>query len=39
MKKLIKKNKNNERRKTMLASEEVLRKDWNNKEDERWNDL
>jgi len=24
---------------TMLASENVLRKDWNNKEDERWNEL
>ena len=24
---------------TMLASENVLKKDWNNKEDERWNEL
>lgn len=24
---------------TMLASENVLKKDWNNKEDERWNKL
>ncbi len=24
---------------TMLASEEVLKKDWNNELDERWNDV
>jgi hypothetical protein len=24
---------------TMLASEEVLKKDWDNKKDERWNDV
>jgi len=24
---------------TMLASEEVLKKDWDNKLDERWNDV
>ncbi len=24
---------------TMLASEEILRKEWNNKADERWNDV
>ncbi|MBI2112179.1 hypothetical protein HYT52_01440 [Candidatus Woesearchaeota archaeon] len=24
---------------TMLASEEVLRKDWDNEADERWNDV
>ena len=24
---------------TMLASEEVLKKDWDNPEDERWNDV
>ena len=24
---------------TMLASEEVLKKEWDNKEDERWNDV
>ncbi len=24
---------------TMLASEKVLKKDWDNKEDERWNDV
>jgi len=24
---------------TMLASEEVLKKEWNNEEDERWNNV
>ena len=24
---------------TMLASEKILKKDWNNQEDERWNEL
>lgn len=24
---------------TMLASEDVLKKEWNNKKDERWNDV
>lgn len=24
---------------TMLTSEEVLKKDWNNKSDEKWNEL
>lgn len=24
---------------TMLASEEILKKDWDNKQDERWNNL
>jgi len=30
---------NNETIITMLASEEVLKKEWNNDADERWNDL
>ena len=32
-------NKNNEGIITMLASEEVLKKDWDNKNDERWNNV
>jgi len=31
--------KDNESVFTMLASEDVLRKEWDNKEDERWNDI
>ncbi len=33
------KNKRKESILTMLASEEVLKKDWDNEEDERWNDV
>jgi len=33
------KSKNEENILTMLASESVLKKDWNNKLDERWNDV
>jgi len=36
---LLERNRNNESVLTMLASEEVLKKDWDNKEDERWNDV
>jgi predicted CopG family antitoxin len=32
-------NKNKESIFTMVASESVLKKDWDNKEDERWNDI
>lgn len=32
-------NKNKESILTMLASEDVLRKDWDNESDERWNDV
>jgi len=31
--------KNNESVMTMLASEEILKKDWDNKLDERWNNV
>jgi len=31
--------KDNESIMTMLASEEVLKKDWDNEEDERWNNV
>lgn len=33
------KNKNKEGILTMLASEEVLKKDWDNEADERWNNV
>ena len=33
------KNSNKESILTMLASEKVLEKDWDNKEDERWNNV
>jgi predicted CopG family antitoxin len=36
---LIKKHPQKESILTMLASENVLKKDWNNKSDERWNDV
>ena len=32
-------NENSENILTMLASEDVLKKDWENKEDERWNNV
>ena len=35
----LEKNKNKESILTMLASEAVLEKDWNNKFDERWNNV
>ncbi|MEK6906353.1 MAG: hypothetical protein AABW81_01890 [Nanoarchaeota archaeon] len=35
----LKKNKDNESILTMLASENVLKKDWNNELDERWNNV
>jgi metal-responsive CopG/Arc/MetJ family transcriptional regulator len=35
----IKKSKNNEGILTMIASEQVLKKDWDNEADEAWNDL
>jgi len=35
----LEKNKNNESILTMLASEKVLKKDWDNELDEAWNDL
>ena len=35
----LEKNKNKESILTMLASEAVLKKDWNNKFDERWNNV
>jgi len=35
----IKEHPENEGVMTMLASEEVLKKDWNNEFDERWNDV
>ncbi|MEA3414523.1 MAG: hypothetical protein U9Q99_03310 [Nanoarchaeota archaeon] len=35
----IEKSKNKEGILTMLASESVLKKDWNNKADERWNNV
>ena len=35
----IEKNKNNEGIMTMLISEDVLKKDWDNEVDERWNDV
>jgi|TARA_Y100000310_G_C20652936_1_gene800459 metal-responsive CopG/Arc/MetJ family transcriptional regulator len=35
----IEKDKNNEGIMTMFASEEVLKKDWDNEADERWNDV
>lgn len=37
--KSLDKNKNKEGILTMLASEEVLKKDWDNETDERWNDV
>jgi len=36
---MLDKNKNKESILTMLASEEVLKKDWDNKPDERWDDV
>lgn len=36
---LIKKDKNNEGIMTMLASEKILKKDWDNKADERWDNV
>ena len=35
----LEKNKNKKSILTMLASEAVLKKDWNNKFDERWNNV
>ncbi len=35
----LKKNKNYESVFTMLASEDVLKKEWDNEADERWNDV
>ena len=35
----LEKSKNNESILTMLASEEALKKDWDNKLDEKWNDV
>lgn len=35
----IEQDKNSEGIMTMLASEEVLKKDWDNEADERWNDI
>ncbi len=35
----INKDKNNETILTMFASEKVLKKDWENKADERWNNV
>ncbi len=35
----LEKNKENESILTMLASEHVLKKDWDNKADERWNNV
>lgn len=35
----LRKNKSNESILTMLASEESLKKDWDNKLDERWNNV
>jgi len=35
----IKKHPDNENILTMMASEEVLKKDWDNKLDERWNNV
>jgi len=35
----LEKNPNNESILNMLASEEVLKKDWDNKLDERWNNV
>lgn len=35
----LEKNKNSEGILTMLASENVLKKDWNNESDERWNNV
>jgi len=35
----IKRDKNSEGIMTMLASENVLKKDWDNEADERWNDV
>ena len=36
---LIEKDRNSEGIMTMLASEKVLRKDWENEADERWNNV
>ena len=36
---ILEKNSNKEGILTMLASEKVLKKDWNNKLDERWNNV
>ena len=36
---MLDKNKNKESILTMLASEEVLKKDWDNKSDERWDNV
>ena len=36
---LIENDKNSEGIMTMLASEDVLKKDWDNEADERWNDV
>lgn len=36
---MLKENPNRESIITMLASEEVLKKDWNNKLDKRWNNV
>ena len=35
----LEKNKNSEGILTMLASEEILKKDWDNESDERWNNV
>ena len=35
----LEKSKNNEGILTMFASEEVLKKDWENKKDDRWDDV
>lgn len=35
----LNKNKDKENILTMLASEEVLKKDWDNQEDEAWNNV
>ena len=37
--KMLDKSKNKEGILTMLASEDVLKKDWENEADERWNDV
>ena len=37
--KIIDKHKNKENILTMLASERVLKQEWDNKEDERWNNI
>ena len=36
---ILDKDKKNDSILTMLASEDVLKKDWNNELDERWNDV